>query len=63
MSTPAGETTYYPEVEQSDRLGAWSGKSVPRNPSGQVKPFSIVCSAITSRFLIRAKRDRASPAS
>jgi 2-furoyl-CoA dehydrogenase large subunit len=30
MSTPPGETTFYPEVEQSDRLGVWSGKSVPR---------------------------------
>jgi len=30
MSTPTGETTFYPEVEQSERLGAWSGKSVPR---------------------------------
>ena len=30
MSTPTGETTFYPEVEQSERLGVWSGKSVPR---------------------------------
>ena len=30
MRTPSAETTFYPEVEQSDRLGAWSGKSVPR---------------------------------
>jgi CO/xanthine dehydrogenase Mo-binding subunit len=30
MSGPTAETTYYPAVEQSERLGAWSGRSVPR---------------------------------
>jgi 2-furoyl-CoA dehydrogenase large subunit len=30
MSTPSAETTFYPAVEQSERLGNWSGKNVPR---------------------------------
>ena len=30
MSTPTDETTFYPAIEQSERLGKWSGKSVPR---------------------------------
>ena len=30
MTEPTAETTYYPPVEQSDRLGAFSGTSVPR---------------------------------
>ena len=30
MSTPRSETTFYPAIEQSERLGNWSGKNVPR---------------------------------
>ncbi len=30
MTTPSAETTFYPAIEQSERLGAWTGKNVPR---------------------------------
>jgi CO/xanthine dehydrogenase Mo-binding subunit len=30
MSGHTAETTFYPEVEKSERLGEWSGKNVPR---------------------------------
>ena len=30
MSIPSDETTFYPAIEQSERLGTWSGTNVPR---------------------------------
>ena len=30
MSIPSDETTFYPAIEQSERLGKWSGTNVPR---------------------------------
>ena len=30
MSVPRNETTYYPAIDQNERLGRWSGTSVPR---------------------------------